>query len=99
MIFGVDRPVPPMVNPPKSVAAAKQTIKETFRQPRLSSVADFIIQRATRPSGERMEAIYRAQELDFIRKSRMQDPRRDSLVTIMERTCPCELVDRPKIRA
>lgn len=37
----------------------------------------------------------RFEEVDFIRKSRMRGQHRDNIVSIIERSCPCELLDRP----
>lgn len=37
----------------------------------------------------------RFEEVDFIRKSRTREHHRDNIVSIIERSCPCELLDRP----
>lgn len=37
----------------------------------------------------------RFEEVDFIRKSRMREHHRDNIVSIIERSSPCELLDRP----
>jgi len=37
----------------------------------------------------------RKHELEFIRRSRRAEPRRDNIVSIMERRSPCELIERP----
>lgn len=102
-LIGADRPWQPTEAPPRSIAAAKQQIIDTFGPPRpkpselkgkealsLASVVNKGVN-----AQERMERIARSQELDFIRKSRHVEIRRDNLVSILERSCPGELIDRP----
>jgi len=44
---------------------------------------------------KRTRLTQRFEEVDFIRKSRMRGQHRDNIVSIIERSCPCELLDRP----
>jgi hypothetical protein len=48
-----------------------------------------------RSEGERRVELKRHQELDFIRRNRRGEARRDNMVDILGRCGPCELIDRP----
>jgi len=50
---------------------------------------------AKRSEGERRVELKRHQELDFIRRNRRGEARRDNMVDILGRCRPCELIDRP----
>lgn len=101
-LVGADRPWQPTEAPPRSLAEAKGQIIETFGDPRpkpsemksqqLSLAA--VVNKGVNAE-QRLERITRSQELDFIRKSRYSELRRDNLVSILERSCPGELIDRP----
>lgn len=48
-----------------------------------------------RSEGERRVELKRHQELDFIRRNRRGEARRDNMVDILGRCRPCDLIDRP----
>lgn len=78
----------------RSVEAAKAIVQETYP-------AERAVKYPPPPKGPIAppvpEEVVRAQELEFIRKARdTLVAKRDNIVTIMNRTAPCELVDRPK---
>lgn len=83
---------------PRSIEGALSKIKSTFGPPLPKKVKpnEFIVSLQPRSSEERDASIARAQELDFISKSRHNEPRRDDMVTIMDRFCQFELIPRPQ---
>lgn len=80
-----------------TVEEAKGAILASFGPPlvREKPGHEFVIIKHPRPSSERLEAVARSQDLEFIRKSRRGDAKRDNMVQIMERHCTAPLIDRP----
>jgi len=81
----------------RPIADTKSAILQSFGPPlvRQKRGNEFVILRHPRPSSERLEAVARSQELEFIRKSRRGEAKRDNMVRILERHCSAALVDRP----
>jgi hypothetical protein len=80
-----------------SVEAAKDKIRETFSHEAAGEPEAMIHfqERKRRPEAVQKKAALRSQELEFIRKNRRGEPKRDNLVDILGRSTPCELIDRP----
>lgn len=84
---------------PKTVDDARDMVLSTFgEETRLAQKANDLkaVIEKLKIMKTKKEAINRVQELDFIRSSRDVVPRQQNIVKIMERSCPCELVDRPR---
>lgn len=84
---------------PKTVDDARDMVLSTFgEETRLAKKSNDLkgIVEKLKLMKTKKEAINRVQELDFIRSSRSMVPRQQNIVKMMERSCPCELVDRPK---
>lgn len=92
---GEDRP---WTDEQRPVDETKALIVKSFgpRVMREKRNAEFVVTIHPRPSSERMEAIARSQQLEFIRKSRRGDPERDNIVSIMERQCTGAIFDRSR---
>lgn len=91
---------PPAATPRLSVKDAKELIKQTMGAP-LQRVRPGVFAEGltVRPSARefavRKEAMARTMELDFVRKARYGEAKRDDIVSILERASPCELIERP----
>jgi hypothetical protein len=83
---------------PKTLEAIRAQMATTYAQPDTKSGKarqGFTKEPQKRSADERMVEIKRHQELDFIRRNRRGENRRDNMVDILGRCKPCELIDRP----
>lgn len=95
-LIGADRPYKvPDAEIPRSVEEAKLRIRQTMVPPRSWAQAAPPSDLDLESGDVKAHQLARAQEVDFIRKSRATQDRRDDMVTIMGRSCSCELVTRP----
>lgn len=81
-----------------SVEEAKAMLRATFGQEDRSmdtGPRSLLADRARRPQDEQMKLVLRSQELEFIRKNRRGEPKRDNMADILGRSTPMELLDRP----
>jgi len=86
---------------PKTVEDAKDMVLSTFgEEARLAKQKAEIrnLVKKLKLMQDRKLDIGRAQELDFISRSRVGEPKRKNMVMIMEKARPEELVDRPEQR-
>jgi len=83
---------------PKTVSDAKDMVLSTFgEEARLAGKNAEVkaLVGKLKLFNERKMAINRVQELDFIQRSRLGEPKRKNMVMIMQKSRPEELVDRP----
>jgi len=83
----------------KSLEDVRESMQRTYgtvaaatRKTQLSKAFEHTM--AKRSEGERRVELKRHMELDFIRRNRRGEARRDSIVDIIGRCRPCELIDR-----
>lgn len=97
-IMKAEKPWKPGPNEPRSVEGAKQIISASFGTRMRGQTAAGQVLPAKQPESKYMDGIMRNQELHFIRTSRENARDEDTLVALMERSFPCELLDRPSHR-
>jgi len=87
-----------IVTLPKTVSDARDMVLSTFgEEARLAGKNAEVKALVTKLKlfNERKMAINRVQELDFIQRSRLGEPKRKNMVMILQKSRPEELVDRP----
>merc|ERR1712046_252045 len=80
-----------------TVEQAKDKIRETFghEASEAKALVSHFQERQRKPEDVQKKLAWRSLELEFIRKNRRGEPKRDNLVDILERSTPMELIDRP----
>jgi hypothetical protein len=87
-----------VVTLPKTIDDAHKMLTSTFsEETRLAKKHSEIkaIVAKLKHMKEDKKALNRVQELSFIRDSRGVEPRRSNIVDILQKSSPCELIDRP----
>lgn len=89
---------PPLSRDPQSVDQAKEIIRGTMGDQVISHAKDLAegltYKALARENKERMQAMARTMELDFIRKARTGEQKMVDMVKMLEKAAPCSLLGR-----